>query len=180
MRCAPFAAAIARHQHPELAGSGLEAHHASPVGHGRLDHGAPQRGSELAGGIRGIADVDEDRARNFDQHGVQLRRVGQIEGEDEIVIGHAVGFYSESRLKSTRARWQSASICARRRSSDSNARSSRRRWTNPRRMVAPYRSRSRLKTCVSIVARPDWSTVGRVPMLVTDGYTISPILIVVA
>jgi hypothetical protein len=26
------------------------------------------------------------------------------------VIGHAVGFYSESRLKSTRARWQSASI----------------------------------------------------------------------
>ena len=54
--------------------------------------------------------MDEHDARNVDQHGVQLRRVGQIEGEDEIVIGHAVGFYSESRLKSTRARWQSASI----------------------------------------------------------------------
>jgi hypothetical protein len=48
--------------------------------------------------------VYENGLRHFGEHRVEAGRVGQIESEDEVVIGHAVEFYSERRLKSTRAR----------------------------------------------------------------------------
>ena len=98
-----------------------------PAAGGTLGERALQSRRHLGHVPSGAAGVAEDGAGHFGNHGVELRRVGQIEGEDKIVIGHAVEFYSERRLKSTRARRQSASICARSNSSDSNARSSRRR-----------------------------------------------------
>jgi hypothetical protein len=62
---------------------------------------------------------------------------GECETEVEFWGGHDGRFYSERRPNSTRARPQSAAICDFSTSSDSNARSSRRRWTNATRTVMP-------------------------------------------
>src|ERR1043166_1169514 len=118
------------------------------------------------------ADVRHHALEDVDEHG---RRAGSFAGQrppkTEFRGGHERRFYSERRSNSTRARPQSAAIWALSAPSDSNARSSRRRWTNASRIVCPYRSRSKSNPCVSIVVLPVSSTVGRVPMFVIDGRT---------
>src|SRR5919204_4649745 len=64
----------------------------------------------------------------------------ELQPKQELARGHGRRFYSESRPNNTRARPQSAPICERSASSESNARSSRRRCTKPMRRTRPYRS----------------------------------------
>src|SRR6187431_2107253 len=134
----PDAAAVGRHHHLECAVLRPELHVATPrataftLGDGLLQRLAqPWQRLVRAAGI--AADLTDDI---LNQPGRQaLTR--NLQREEEPVCGHAQRFYSESRSKSTCAFVQSAAICVRRASSDSNARSSRRRCTKPRRTEAP-------------------------------------------
>src|SRR5688500_6802262 len=83
------------------------------------------------------AQMQEHGVGDVGQHAVEGRLLGERERKQEFGIGHEAGFYSERRSKSTRARPQSAAICVLSWSSESNARSSRSRWTKPRRIEAP-------------------------------------------
>ena len=124
---------------------------------------APAHGTDAPGHVvddgrdrsGGISDVAENRSGEVAQHLVEAHAFSEMHGEGEIGSGHRAGFYSERRPNSTRARSQSAAICAWSAASDSNARSSRSRWTKPTRIVDPYRSRSNSNMCVSITVRPD-------------------------
>jgi hypothetical protein len=51
-----------------------------------------------------VAHVLQDRVGELAEHGIEMPFVGQVEGEQEIVVGHDARFYSESRSNSTRAR----------------------------------------------------------------------------
>src|SRR5262245_44360667 len=88
-------------------------------------------------GIGRAAHVLEHGGRQAAKHLVLVMVHRQPQHEEELVIGHVAEFYSERWLNSIRARAQSAAIWALSRSIDSNARSSRRRWTKPTRMRDP-------------------------------------------
>src|SRR5439155_5042119 len=85
----------------------------------------------------GIFDVAKDRAGEVAQHLVEPHALEEMQREGEVGSGHGARFYSERWSNSTRARAQSAAICAFRRSNESNARSSRIRCTKPTRSVVP-------------------------------------------
>src|SRR5262245_58558775 len=84
-----------------------------------------------------VAGVRKHGAGQIAEHGVEVRFVGELQRKQKLAIRHEAGFYSERRSKSTRAYRQSASICIRSASSDSNARSSRIRYPNPIRIESP-------------------------------------------
>ena len=109
----------------------------APAGVGR----AAQRGAHVRDqridGRTSQAQMKEDGVGDVGQHSIERRFVGEFEREEEFRVGHEAGFYSERRSNSTRARVQSAAICACSCSSVSKGRSSRMRCTKPRRTGAP-------------------------------------------
>ena len=130
-----------------------------------------------------LADVFGDAGGKLRRHDAQdsLRRGPSVEAPARLDGSGTYGrFYSEMRPNSRRALLQSASICARSASTSGKARSSRSRCTNDRRTPESYRSRFTSKTCVSTTGRSTSPNVGRRPMLVTDGWTMSSIVSVVA
>src|SRR5712692_10233917 len=135
--------------------------HVALAGDSRARDARPQRLVELGDHAHGVARVTEDARGQVCHHRLEPAFIGEMEREQEFAVGHNGRFYSDRWPNSTRARAQSAAIWARKVSRDSKARSSRNRWTNPRRIVAPYRSRVAPKMCVSVCARPAESTVGR-------------------
>src|SRR5215470_12481242 len=177
----PDATAVRADEDVELPVAHAKLNVAPPLaGGGTRRYGPAQRFGQLREGIGGGTEVREHTGGELAQERRRHTLAGKLERKEKFRSCHLAGFYSERRSNSTRARPQSIAICARRASSPSNARSSRRRCTNPTRTDAPYRSRSKLKTCVSTVVRPEESTVGRTPMLVTDGLTTPSIVVVVA
>src|SRR5438093_8805410 len=169
-----------RHDDFDLARVGAELHAVFGAGGAAALDAGTNLAAQLGDVARGVPDVAEDARRQLGEHGVELAVLGNPQREQEVVIGHEARFYSERWLNSTRARSQSAAICVRSASTDSNVRSSRSRCTKPTRIVVPYNSRSTPKMWVSVHARPDESTVGRTPMLVTDGRTTPSIVAMVA
>jgi len=126
--------------------------HAASAGRGHArSHLVDDRGDDVSG----ISDVAENAVGEVPEHLFEPDALGEMQRKGEVGGRHRAKFYSERRPKSTRARSQSAAICALRLSSESKARSSRIRCTNPTRIDVPYRSPSKPKMCVSVTARPD-------------------------
>ena len=99
------------------------------------------------------------------------RLAGHVEREEKVLIGHDARFYSERRSNSTRARRQSASIWALQQRPATRTRARRAAAGRSRRgSTAPYRSAIQVEDVgLDHGAARTASTVGRVPMLVTDG-----------
>jgi hypothetical protein len=98
---------------------------------------ATQAARQLGDGRRREPHVTEHGPRKIGNHRIERRFVGQLQCKEEVVNRHGAKSYSERRLNSKRARVTSAPIWAFKASTDSNARSSRNRCTNPTRIDSP-------------------------------------------
>jgi hypothetical protein len=98
---------------------------------------AAQAGGELIDCGSRKPNVTKDSPGQVSNHGIEPSLVGQLQRKEEVMNRHGARSYSERRLNSKRARVTSAAICAFSASSESNARSSRSRWTSPTRIDDP-------------------------------------------
>ena len=133
-RRAPVAAVL-RERDLDLAGMRREAHRVAGAGrlavfvHHLIEQAIARLASDAAMGKDGSEKIGKDMRVG--------RTAGERHSESEFWGGHEGRFYSERRSNSTRARPQSAAICVLSASTESNARSSRSRCTNARRIDIP-------------------------------------------